>query len=93
MRHKCDAMAVELIKYLNNAGFNHIEATSALEGAAISNKVLLVDDDDAVRTMMSLTLVHKGFEVASATNVRGFETDHDAALRCADHRSPHAQPQ
>jgi DNA-binding response OmpR family regulator len=35
----------------------------------ISNKVLLVDDDDAVRTMMSLTLVHKGFEVASATNV------------------------
>jgi hypothetical protein len=28
-------MAVELIKHLNNAGFSHIEATSALESAAI----------------------------------------------------------
>jgi DNA-binding response OmpR family regulator len=35
----------------------------------IAHKVLLVDDDDAVRTMMSLTLEHKGFEVASAANV------------------------
>ena len=34
-----------------------------------SHRVLLVDDDDAVRTMMSLTLEHKGFEVASAANV------------------------
>ena len=34
-----------------------------------AHKVLLVDDDDAVRTMMSLTLEHKGFEVVSAANV------------------------
>jgi|CZKD01.1.fsa_nt_gi DNA-binding response OmpR family regulator len=34
-----------------------------------SHRVLLVDDDDAVRTMMSLTLEHKGFEVVSAANV------------------------
>jgi DNA-binding response OmpR family regulator len=35
----------------------------------IVHKVLLVDDDDAVRTMMTLTLEHKGFEVVSAANV------------------------
>jgi YesN/AraC family two-component response regulator len=35
----------------------------------ITHKVLLVDDDDAVRTMMTLTLEHKGFEVVSAPNV------------------------
>jgi DNA-binding NtrC family response regulator len=35
----------------------------------IAHKVLLVDDDDALRTMMSLTLEHKGFEVVSAANV------------------------
>jgi DNA-binding response OmpR family regulator len=35
----------------------------------IAHKVLLVDDDEAVRTMMSLTLEHKGFEVACAANV------------------------
>jgi DNA-binding response OmpR family regulator len=34
-----------------------------------SHRVLMVDDDDAVRTMMSLTLEHKGFEVVSAANV------------------------
>ena len=34
-----------------------------------SHRVLLVDDDDAVRMMMSLTLEHKGFEVVSAANV------------------------
>jgi DNA-binding response OmpR family regulator len=34
-----------------------------------SHRVLLVDDDDAVRTMMSLTLEHKGFEVVPAANV------------------------
>jgi ActR/RegA family two-component response regulator len=33
------------------------------------HRVLLVDDDDAVRTMMSLTLEHKSFEVVSAANV------------------------
>ena len=35
----------------------------------IVHKVLLVDDDDAVRAMMTLTLEHKGFEVVSAANV------------------------
>ncbi len=35
----------------------------------VAHKVLLVDDDDAIRTMMSLTLEHKGFEVVSAVNV------------------------
>jgi DNA-binding response OmpR family regulator len=35
----------------------------------ISHKVLLVDDDDAVRTIMTLTLEHEGFEVLSAANV------------------------
>jgi DNA-binding response OmpR family regulator len=35
----------------------------------VAHKVLLVDDDDAVRTMMTLTLEHKGFQVVSAANV------------------------
>jgi DNA-binding NtrC family response regulator len=35
----------------------------------IAHKVLLVDDDDAIRDMMALTLEHKGFEVVSAANV------------------------
>jgi|ERR1700722_853841 DNA-binding response OmpR family regulator len=35
----------------------------------IAHKVLLVDDDDAVRTMMTLTLEHKGFGVVPAANV------------------------
>jgi len=34
-----------------------------------SHRVLLVDDDDLIPTMMTLTLVHKGFEVVAATNV------------------------
>jgi DNA-binding response OmpR family regulator len=33
------------------------------------HKVLLVDDDDAVRNMMTVTLEHKGFEVVAAPNV------------------------
>jgi DNA-binding NtrC family response regulator len=32
-------------------------------------KVLLVDDDDAVREMMMATLMRKGFEVVAAANV------------------------
>jgi DNA-binding response OmpR family regulator len=36
---------------------------------SISHKVLLVDDDDAVRDMMTVTLEHKGFDVVAATNV------------------------
>src|ERR1700728_1256202 len=35
----------------------------------ISHKVLLVDDDAALRNMMTMTLKYKGFEVVSAANV------------------------
>ena len=35
----------------------------------VSHKVLLVDDDEAVREMMTLTLEHKGFDVVAAANV------------------------
>jgi DNA-binding response OmpR family regulator len=35
----------------------------------ISHKILLVDDNDAVREMMTLTLENKGFAVCSAANV------------------------
>jgi DNA-binding response OmpR family regulator len=36
---------------------------------SMSHKVLLVDDDNAVRSMMTATLEHKGFEVVAASNV------------------------
>ena len=36
---------------------------------AISRKVLVVDDDDAIREMMTATLEHKGFGVVAAANV------------------------
>ena len=35
----------------------------------IAHRVLLVDDDDAVRDMMSVSLERKGFEVVAAANV------------------------
>ena len=35
----------------------------------VTHKVLLVDDDDAVRDMMSVTLERKGFDVVAAVNV------------------------
>jgi len=35
----------------------------------VTHKMLLVDDDDGVRTMMTATLQHKGFEVVAAANV------------------------
>ena len=35
----------------------------------ISHKVLLVDDDDAIREMMTASLAHKGFDVITAANV------------------------
>ena len=35
----------------------------------VVHKVLLVDDDDAVRDMMTATLEHKGFRVVAASNV------------------------
>src|ERR1700683_1627174 len=35
----------------------------------ISHKVLLVDDDEAIREMMTATLAHKGFDVVAADNV------------------------
>jgi DNA-binding response OmpR family regulator len=40
-----------------------------LPDGPLSHKILLVDDDAAVRTMMSLTLEDKGFEVICAENV------------------------
>ncbi len=36
---------------------------------SISRRVLLVDDDDAVRNMMTVTLERKGFEVVAASDV------------------------
>jgi DNA-binding response OmpR family regulator len=41
----------------------------SLTKTSVSHRVLLVDDDDAVREMMSLTLEAKGFEVIPAANV------------------------
>jgi DNA-binding response OmpR family regulator len=38
-------------------------------GEPVAHRVLLVDDDDAVRDMMTATLERKGFEVAAAANV------------------------
>ncbi len=38
-------------------------------GPPVTHKMLLVDDDDGVRTMMTATLQHKGFEVVAAANV------------------------
>src|ERR1700682_4859324 len=35
----------------------------------VSHRVLLVDDDEAVRSMMSRTLEGKGFDVVSAASV------------------------
>ena len=34
-----------------------------------SHKVLLVDDDEAIRDMMTATLEHKGFDLVAAANV------------------------
>ena len=36
---------------------------------SVSHRVLLVDDDDSVRDMMTITLEHKGFDVVPAANV------------------------
>ena len=41
----------------------------ALTELQLVHRVLLVDDDDAVRTMMSATLEHRGFEVVAAAGV------------------------
>jgi DNA-binding response OmpR family regulator len=38
-------------------------------GPPVTHKMLLVDDDDGVRNMMTATLRHKGFEVVAAANV------------------------
>jgi len=35
----------------------------------VAHKVLLVDDDDAVRAMMTATLEHRGFDVVAAASV------------------------
>ena len=34
-----------------------------------AHKILLVDDDDGVRNMMTVTLEHRGFNVVSAASV------------------------
>src|SRR6202023_1952385 len=38
-------------------------------GQPVTHKVLLVDDDDAVRAMMNVTLERKGFEVVAVASV------------------------
>ena len=38
-------------------------------GPRISPKILLVDDDDAIREMMTATLERKGFAVVAVANV------------------------
>ena len=38
-------------------------------GLPAIHKILLVDDDDAVRNMMTVTLEHRGFNVVSAVSV------------------------
>ena len=38
-------------------------------GELVGNRVLLVDDDDSVREMMTATLQHRGFEAVAASNV------------------------
>ena len=40
-------------------------------GELTGNRVLLVDDDDSVREMMTATLQHRGFEAVAASNVAG----------------------
>lgn len=43
--------------------------TESIVARRASLKVLLVDDDDAIRDVMSLTLEHKGFQVVTAASV------------------------
>src|ERR1700731_1394788 len=38
-------------------------------GQPVAHRVLLVDDDDAVRAMMNATLEHKGFDVVAVASV------------------------
>ena len=38
-------------------------------GQPVTHKVLLVDDDDAVRAMMNATLERKGFDVVAVASV------------------------
>ena len=61
---------------------------------SVSHRVLLVDDDEAVRDMMSATLEAKGFDVVPASQRDGSpETDHYGKLRRAYHGPAHAEPQ
>jgi CheY-like chemotaxis protein len=57
--------------------------------ATAGHRVLLADDDDAVRDMMTATLLHKGFDVVAAANVtealKLVEADHHRELRRVDH--------
>jgi CheY-like chemotaxis protein len=51
----------------------------------VAHKVLLVDDDDAVRAMMNATLERKGFDVVAAASVtealKGNATESFGALK------------
>jgi DNA-binding NtrC family response regulator len=46
-----------------------------------SHRVLLVDDDEAVREMMGMTLESKGFDVTSADSVTAPKTRSDNGFR------------
>ena len=59
---------------------------------SISHKVLLVDDDDAVRNMMTVTLERKGFEVVAACQRDGSSSTYrNGDLRRSYHGSAHAE--
>jgi CheY-like chemotaxis protein len=54
----------------------------------VAHKVLLVDDDDAVRAMIRASLEHKGFEVVAAASHRTRE-DLDVCEPTRKGRDPH----
>ena len=61
---------------------------------SVSHKVLLVDDDEGVRTMMNLTLNAKGFDVvAAATVTEALKLIATESFDVPNHRSQHAEPQ
>ena len=66
--------------------------TEPIVARKASLKVLLVDDDDAIRDVMSLTLEHKGFQVVTAASVhRSFEAHRYRELRRTDNRPQYAE--